>query len=180
MSAGCSLHDGQNGLKWGPSPWVEGPLVEDLHISIESLRNSFTHVHAKVGVFLQRHPAFADQPHCEEDQASQFWQYMGVAPHWIELFVEVNPRWEGGKLWANPHLQADPECWDKVSVLVMYLLKWKKFSETRWATVGSSCRAFLGSLLVGLDELVAIARADSTVSDFHLHGYTKCNKAVRR
>lgn len=180
VSAGCSLHDGQNGLKWGLSPWVEGPLVEDLHISIESLRNSFTHVHAKVGVFLQRHLAFADQPHCEEDQASQFWQYVGVAPHWIELFVEVNPRWEGGKLWANPHLQADPECWDKVSVLVMYLLKWKKFSETRWATVGSSCRAFLGSLLVGLDELVAIARADSTVSDFHLHGYTKCNKAVRR
>ena len=38
-------------------------------------------------------------------------------------------------------------------------------------TLDSSTRALLASLAVGLEELVAITRADEQASDYHLHGY---------
>ena len=45
VSSGCSLHDAQNGLKWGLSPLTKGAnIVADLHITIESLRNCFNHI----------------------------------------------------------------------------------------------------------------------------------------
>ena len=41
VSTPCAVHDAHNALNWGLSNVTEGTILEDLHIVIESIRNSF-------------------------------------------------------------------------------------------------------------------------------------------
>ena len=51
---------------------------------------------------------------------------------------------------------------------------------TRWAAVGPSCRALVVSLCVGLEEIVALTLADESSSNFHLNGFSKLSKDVKK
>ena len=180
VSSGCSLHDAQNGLKWGLSPLTKGAnIVEDLHITIESLRNCFNHICGHVRQFLDRCLAFDTGPY-DQQAVANFWQALGVEAGWVDIVSVINPCWREGNLYVSAQLQDDPEAFDKVYNLVLYMLKWQQFSESRWATVGASCRNLVRSLCIGLEEIVALARANPEVSDFHLHGFTRCKPIVKR
>ena len=51
-SVGCAGHDASGGLKWAVWPHSDTCVTKDLHVSIESLRNSFSHISSHVGEFL--------------------------------------------------------------------------------------------------------------------------------
>ena len=179
VTTGCCLHDASNGLKWGMFPFTAPGLLEDLHISIESLRNSFGFIHPHIGAFLSRCLKF-EAPSGDKDEVRQFWSMLGVEPHWLDELCDLNPHWRDGSLWVSSEVQQGREGFDRVASMMMYMLKWKQFSSTRWATVGSSCRYLMKSLCVGLDELVRLTKAGPHVSGYHINGFAKCGRAVRK
>ena len=69
---------------------------------------------------------------------------------------------------------------EQISVVCLYMFKWRKFTESRFGTIGPSCRALLCSLLVGLEQLVAMTRSDEKATDFHLHGFVRLSCSIRR
>ena len=74
--------------------------------------------------------------------------------------------------------EKDPEAWEKFIALVHYLMKWRKFTDSRWVTVGASSRLLLLSLSVGMEDLAQMTRVCPNVSDYHLHGFEKLTKPV--
>ena len=58
-------------------------------------------------------------------------------------------------------------------------MKLSKFCETRWCTVGNSCRALVASLSVGLYELAIMALATKGSVDSKLNGIKKLGQGVK-
>jgi hypothetical protein len=129
--------------------------------------------------FLDRCLVFDSEPY-DQAAAASFWQALGVDAGWVDIVSVINPFWKEGSLHVNAELQDDPEAFEKVYNLVLYMLKWQQFSESRWATVGTSCRNLVRSLCIGLEEIVSLARANPQVSDFYLHGFARCKPTVKR
>jgi len=175
VGVGCSCHDVQNALKWAlGSTKVQQDrwALCELHIVVESLRNSLHLLLTRLPKFLIEHLAFSEKEY-DWDAVASFWRLLGAGPTMVETLADMNPWWEGGKLWVSGALQADPDVVEKVSHALMYLIKWRKFSDSRWCTVGPCCRGLLGSLCVGLEAWVSMVRDDKNASDYYLKGASR-------
>jgi hypothetical protein len=179
VSTGCGAHDVQSALKWALAPHASVEDLKDLHIVMESLRNSFAILHARMPRFLISHLAF-DQSPFDRQVVAAFWRALGVEAAMVDKVVEVNPWWDGNFLWVNGELEDDPNAIAIVSGVLLYIFRWRQFTDSRWVTIGPSCRALLGSLCVGLEKLVLITRADPKATDYHLHGFSRLTSRLRK
>eukprot|EP00972_Heterocapsa_arctica_P058615 8644479-Heterocapsa_arctica.AAC.1 len=69
---------------------------------------------------------------------------------------------------------------DAVSSALLGLWHFKKFTDSRWITVGCSCRTLVAGLLTGLDSLVAFIRRAPESSDFYTHGFAKLSSIIKK
>ena len=170
VTSPCAAHGIQNSLKWAVAPHCSAETLKALHITIESLRNSFTLLHNHLYTFISTKLVFRSGPH-DEEEATRLWAAMGIEADVLSKFAEVHPLWDGQHLWVSSHLDGADDVLAQVSFLMLKAFRWQRFTQTRFLSLGSSTRSLVASLLVGLDALVAITRSDPSASDYHLHGY---------
>eukprot|EP00969_Alexandrium_andersonii_P287587 12714325-Alexandrium_andersonii.AAC.1 len=108
-----------------------------------------------------------------------FWRAMGIDADMLEAVVDLDPCWEAGYLWVTGSIAEDPDLVEKVSHVLLYLCKWKKFTDSRWITIGPACRVLMWGVSVGLEAWVGLVRADPAASDYHLHGFARLTQAIR-
>jgi hypothetical protein len=181
VATGCALHDAQNGLKWALAPFAgSGDLVRDLHITIESLRNAFLMLHSHLGAFLQEANIGFDHEPYDRDQVYEFWVALGVGGDVVDIFVDLNPWFSEGRLWVSGQWEGHPQLEERLAKVIVYLLKLKRFTESRWCTIGPSCRALVGCLSVGLELLVAVARKSPQTSDFYIAGFSRLSSDLKQ
>lgn len=180
VSTGCAAHDCHNSIKWSLERSAGGDTTKDLHIVVESLRNSFKLLNARLVSFLQSKLSFYDTSSDDVEAVEAFWHTLGVGEDKLPLVVELNPKWEDGRLWVSDTFQDREDATDKISGLLLYVFKWKKFVESRWCTIAPSCRALLCSLCCGLEGLVAVTRAQKGATDYHLHGFAKLTTNIKK
>ena len=87
-------------------------------------------LHAHLPAFLCKHMAFRQVSEELEDVA-QAWSTLGIDAGVADLVAEVNPFFEGGQLLVNARLEGDPAVIDKVSAVIIYVFRWRKFCDTR-------------------------------------------------
>ena len=97
----------------------------------------------------------------------------------LDLGATITPHWHDGHFWVSHQLQGDPAAMDKISAVCLYMFRWRKFTESRWCSIGTCCRAVLCSLFVGLEQLVSLTRSDPKATDYHLHGFERLSKQIR-
>lgn len=179
IATGCALHDISNAIQWGFASISGGEVLKDIHIVIESCRNSFVFIQANVIKFLVERLGFV-QPPIDTELVLRFWRALGVDGDWLDILGYLNPWWDGNRLLISEAAKDDPDLIGKVSDLILYLWRWRKFVETRWVTIGPSCRALVASLCVGLEEVVAITLADKSTTNFNLHGFSRLTSDVKK
>lgn len=176
----CAMHDAQNGLKWAMSPYmVSSAIVQDLHIAIESLRNSVLLLHSHLGLFVRGAIAFTHEPY-DRDEVYEFWVALGVGADVIDEIVDLNPWYTDGQLWVSGKWEHSDILHERISVVFLHVFRLKRFAETRWCTAGASCRALTACLAVGLEKLVTIVREDPKASDYYIHGFTRLRPPVKK
>ena len=151
--------------------------MKDLHISIESVRNSFVMVLEQLPEFLCTRLQYHDKP--TEDPLS-YWIRLGVGSDMLDTVVEADPYWDGTVLrvsrvvkdWENPIGQ--------IEAIMLYLLRMAKFTDTRFAGSGPSNRGFMSGYSVGLDMLITMARDVPTNTDYHISGIERFTGPVRK
>ena len=178
LSTPCGVHDAHNGLKWGLSLFTDATTLEDVHIVIESLRNTFEPLRAHIPHFLQSKLRIHDPAQPATAATRMVWALLGVEPDWLEMVVSLNPIWVGGWLFVNDTDEGQPSAVEQTSHLYFHLMKWTKFTESRWASIGSACRALAATLLLGLPELVTLTKADPLVSHYHIGGFDRMNGKI--
>ena len=180
ISTPCANHDAQNAFKWALSVHLApADAVNDLHICIEALRNSYDLIHSHLHTFLEHKVSFTDADYDEADVAS-FWTAFGAEGQWLDQLVELNPWWADGRLWISSKCKDWHDIDMKLSKTLLYIFKFRMFTESRWCTAGPACRALVASLAVGLGGLVDLIRKNPKASDFFLHGFGKLSAGARK
>ena len=178
ISCPCAAHVIQNSLKWAMPENVTDEVLKDLHICVESLRNSFSLLQGHLYDFLRKHLAFREGDH-DHDAARQFWCALGVEADVLQQFIDVHPLWDGLHLWVASDLEGVENSITKVSWLMLKVFRWQRFTQSRFLSLGTSSRGLVASMAVGLEGLVALTRADPLATDFHLHGFSHLSQHCR-
>ncbi len=167
LTTGCANHDTQNGLKWSLSWLVTDPadVVKRLHITIESLRTSYDLLEAHLVHFISKNLAIEEGPP-EQPEAYSFWVALGVEADVAEELARLGLRWHQGKLQCHC-LQAESDVVSTIYGLFLYVFRFKKFTDSRWVTVGDSCRSLVAALELGLALVVQLIRAIPETSELY-------------
>ena len=179
VSSPCLAHSLQNSLKWAVANLATEETMKGLHVAIESLRNSFSLIHSHLYAFLSSKVSFRGVVP-DTDAARALWTAVGIEADVLGDFVDIHPVWDGSRLWVSQELEGSEDLLPRLSFLLLKAFRWQRYTQSRFLTLGSSTRALMCSLLLGLDELVRITRDDPACSDYHLHGYSNLTQASRQ
>lgn len=165
---------------WGPKGLDLDEHRDKVHLSIASLINARTALHAHVDEFLARFLRFRPERVTSEENCRACWVFLQVEPSVVDILCSLDRRWDGGSLSIHASWEGSEEGFSKISGCSLYLLRWSSFSETRWAKVGVCARMFVGSLAAGLDRLWELCMRDEHVSKYNLVGFSKADEGARR
>jgi len=180
-SAACALHDGQNALKWSLYFYMsDASLMKNTHVIIAALRNSYEQLATHLGGWLQESVVFEEDDTYEKQTWSSLWVALGVLPQYVELLLQLQLRWRDGFLRVSREQQDRAGVMEDISMIVLAMLQFDNFSDSRWLGAGPSCRCLVRALLVGLESLVAFTRKDKHVSEHHISGFDKLSETSRR
>ena len=74
----------------------------------------------------------------------------------------------------------DTKLFEELPGALLYVWKFVRFSESRWCTVGVSCRTLVAGLLTGLESLVARIMADKSASKWDIGGFSHLGPEAKR
>jgi len=178
----CCNHDVHNGLKWALFQWLTDEVfMKEVFIVIESLRNGFDLLVQQLDAWLLTVVSWEDADDLWDPSfALAFWSAVGCEPRWAEEFVELGLMWADGRLRVHEKNRGSEGIWARLSNCLLYSLKFTKFSDSRWCTLGRSARQLLLARLVGLDSLVAAVLGNPKASHFYIGGYKRKTGKVDR
>ena len=172
LATGCAAHDCQNALKWGQHSAVPDPgaAVSGLYIGIESCRNGYNLLWVTLTSFLRESLQFARHALPAEAELWTMWTDIGLAPGVADELATLGLICEHGHVWVRPELEGTPDLLGRVHGAIASVMKFHKFTESRWATVGECSRNFVAAHLLGLPLLIERIK-ESSLSDYYIHGY---------
>ena len=93
--------------------------------------NLSTSFHASIESFLQQYLEFVSERSGLESDVRASWRALGVAPEVADELVRTDLRWDGRRFRVHDSLADQPDGVAIIGGLVLYLMRWCKFSETR-------------------------------------------------
>lgn len=175
VGTGCANHDAQNALKWALWELGEEATTTNLFIVIESLRNGYDLLHSHMPEFIMKHLSIVEE---RDESLPELWSCLGVEPAIAQELTELGLVWADGRLLVHRCAAGDPELVRRVSSALLGVFRFQRFTDSRWCSIGLSCRALVASLLLGLGRLVEIVRDDKRTSDYYIHGFAKLDQGA--
>ena len=181
VDTACANHDTHNGLKWAMMSWMgDASLMKTVFIVVESIRNGFSLLEDEVGRWVVRVVKWVPGDELmDQVEVVAGWSALGLEPRWADHLADLGIVFRGGSLLVNEKHRHRPEVWTEIMCCVRHGLKFTKFSDSRWCTLGRTCRQMLHSQLLGLNSLVKAVLDDPTASDYLIGGYRQLTKEVQ-
>ena len=88
--------------------------------------------------------------------------------------------WRNGKLRVSIRHREKPEIWTELLNCIRHSLRFQKFSDSRWCTLGKSCRQVLYAQLLGLNSLVHAVLADPDTTLYLIGGFKELSVEVQK
>ena len=95
---------------------------------------------------------------------------MGFKEPWLGLVVKLQVRFKDEKLYVAREYMYDMDLPAVLTALMFKTLRFRKWSDSRWLSVGESCRTLLGACLLGLPQLVRYIIASGRASKYFIGG----------
>ena len=163
VSSGCALHDCHNSLKWAlHQHFRDTDLMDDVYISIASVRNAHGLVIGHLGDWIKKVTHFLPESHLPpvaflHDQ----WTVSGLEHDLVDLLAEgLRGQWKDDRLQVLDTCLQWPDLWEELSAAVLGVWQFRKFTTSRWVTVGCSCRSLIGALLTGFGSMFQFIKGD--------------------
>ena len=172
----CAAHDCQSAFRWAMRPLItDSPLLRDVYIAIESLRNSMDLIVGHVDEWIAKRLRFVPhQPFEVVEERRILWQLLDIDCETVEVLSDVlQLRFVNGMLEVTENMSANPEVAELMSIALLSTWKFVKFSDSRWLSAGSSCRTIVAGVLTGLEDLAQLIVDDPAASKFYLGGFAR-------
>ena len=97
-----------------------------------------------------------------------------------QVLVNMQVRFEDGflKVWVG--FQDKEDTMEQLSTAILHLWRYRPFSDSRWLTLGETCRSLMKGFLTGLHHVISRARANPKHSDWHLHCWDSMSSELKR
>lgn len=176
----CRSHRIPSSIQWALRPWGDAGVTKDAHHVVRSVRGNADDLHNHLDEFLVQVVSFTDKT-SDVEALRCFWEFLDVPKTVLDVFIMVDPYFDGTRLHVNKNMASHPQGWRHVKMCVLLCLRWLDWSDTRWLRSGRSARYYMRSILVGLDALVSVCLADPRCSHLHLSRHaSKSTFTVRR
>ena len=175
----CSLHDCQNGFRWGMlEQCSDRDLLRDVYVGIEPLRNSADIISSQMSLWVTSRLSLKADDRSEEWKTRQnkLWETLDVPfdvahllSHQLQLcFVD-------GRLecYENAEDGLEQDIVSEICAVLVSMWRFQKFSESRWLTIGTSARRMLAAWATGLPDFVRMLRQDKSLSHFYINGFSR-------
>jgi hypothetical protein len=153
---------------------------KDMFVGISSIRHSYSeimqHMCEWVGVVLcPEYPAKLPS----DDTLRAMWELLGLDTEVVDQLVYHKLIFIGSQLKVSAEaLGYDNDRLDDIVGLLTAVMRFVKFSDSRFLTVGPACRALVSSSLLGLQHLIGWLRKVKKVSDYYIHGFSRLSPDV--
>ena len=170
VSTPCCNHDCQNSLKWAlSSAGITESTHRHLYAILESTRSSFKILHTRLGPFVSGVlRGSADVPPYED--LYRFYVSLGVRPDLADHMSEIRLHWNGKELIVTEEASKKIGIVNKVRTLMLGCMGFRKYTDSRWTTVGDSCRSLMASVALGLRSFFDSCHDDPKCSKYYLAG----------
>lgn len=176
VASRCTAHVCHNALKWAMSTcFPNGNPMKDLWEVCFGLNNSSGDLHRHLIVWLTLKVQFLP-PELLPSPAATTQQWMAVGLP-ADLLDTVAAEWR--LLWANDRLMisdvfaGDSGIIEDIADTILSFLTLEVFTESRWLTIGRSCRSLMLCMMFGLKSLVDYILAIPASNENHLSGFKK-------
>ncbi len=182
LATPCANHDTQNALKWSLQPAADmGTAVhKNLFVAVASVRNSYDLIAAKLPVFVMGRLTPVADIQVDSESWFLFWTRCGVSDQLALKLCDVSLHYSEGKLKFFAKHSGKPGFAEDMVETILAVFTFTQFTDSRWVTVGRSCRTFLAAHALGLRDLIGLIRADKAMSDYHMHGFACADNHVLR
>jgi hypothetical protein len=119
--------------------------------------------------WLREHLEFADW---EGFPCADFFVFLGLAPDVAEAATELEVRWDAGVLKVARAWQDRPDLMDALTAVILSVWGFRRWSDSRWVSLGPCCRTVLAAQCLGLRECVAWVLQQPGASGYLLNGVT--------
>ena len=96
----------------------------------------------------------------------------------MEQLVILGRHWDGRHLCVSDIHQGSIDLAERIFGVILSIFRFKKFTDSRWLTIGDSARTLLAALFVGLRPLVDMTRQDGKGSDYYLNGFQRLTSEI--
>ena len=114
--------------------------MRGIYVGIESLRNSHDLLHSFVGEWVTSRLSFHEGKPLEWQESQQaMWYALGLDPALAELLVnDLQLYVQRGRIWvwSAAVVAIDADVIDRITYAFKALMRYIKFTESRWLTVG--------------------------------------------
>ena len=119
--------------------------------------------------------SFVEKPANAQVRAD-LWVAVGVEGDLADTLAELGLLFRGGRLEIDCRHAHDPDLFQTIRGSLLHLWQVVRFSDSRWVTVGKSCRTLTAALLIGVGSLVASVIANPKMSNYHIGGFKRLGK----
>lgn len=178
----CAAHDAHNAFKWAMMETMSDPLLlRDIYIAMASIRNSWDLIQTYLLEWIASNIHFQPPLDSEEqEQLRTLWRALGVELETAEILASVlQVSFKEGQFCASSALLDTPDWLDLLSTCLLSTFRIRKFTESRWLTVGACSRTMVASLFLGMDSLIAFIE-EKGASLFYLNGYKRLGAEHKR
>ena len=172
----CAGHDAHNSFKWAVrSRFEQKDLMRDIYISIESLRNSMDLLTGHLSAWVAQNLTFVpDLPPSLVDERKALWDVLNVGPEVAELLAETLQLMAlDGRICVAESARHLPDLVGMITATLLAAWDFRRWTESRFLTVGHCARGVVAALLTGLQGLVSFIKADPSASLFYLNGFSR-------
>ena len=170
LSTGCGNHDAHNATQWALSPCSADmkDTLKALFLAVDALRKCYGTLVKVLPVFVANNLAYR-APTGSEDEVRQWWTAIGTGSDMVEELTDLGLEWVDGKLYVNQAHEGSPGIDKRVRSALLYIFKFKRFTNSRWATIGCSMQSLAASLSVGLAEVMRQVKEHPEASSMYVN-----------
>jgi hypothetical protein len=147
-------------------------MLRDLHVAIESIRNSYDELMLRMDPWLAQVVVFDVDCATGAEEAREVYSTLGFHGDLLDTLLEVRPRFGAGRLHVAVAIAGEPDCFSLINGCLLAVFKFSQFADSRWGAIGLSTLAITGARILGLDSLFVYC-LDDGVDTTWIHGFDR-------